>query len=939
MNKVLGRLYEMPDAFLFYDREGGLNNNMTLNKLSCIIATGLFISMFSFDSMASTLDNADSLNLSDIYYEQEIDEYEESKRIIKYGIQNTGTLDGVLGTKYSLTLTDITPDDFTFSVLIGDKETVWTDLTGEIVGDELVYYLPTVELNSLDKIGYQFKFYSTLSENYEVHGEFEARLAVSDESLSSEDIFNIPVGESNVSNILNAEFNTDSVFDYAHTYYTVYFDVNNNDAIKIPAQKVKMYDKIVLPDTPEAPACLFKYWGIQNGDVIDEFNVDTPITSDIVLVADWNVIYTKEGFEFGKAMRDLLNCQTVNNPDRKNADEFLQSKEAPGDNIPSDMIRDMSEAEDGSTLLWYDESQNKVFWWSKYGKMYLPSMSHMFSWQQFWMGRVGKLPFRKIDLTGIDYSYLKKNEDSKDTHIIIPLEQWGDVLKCTSAKEMFAYCSNLEEIVWGDFPISEITDMNGLFYGCTSLKNISWKNVDTSKVTDMRSMFTNTGFEVLDLSDFDTSGVIIASHMFDGATNLVDIKFGPKCTFENTQRMIGIFKDCTKLTDLDLSTWNTSNVVTMSYMFHNCTNLSSINFGDNFITSSVNTGYTPASTKNVESLGSFSHMFDGCSSLTSLDLSGFDTSNARNMAYMFHNCSALQSLDVSGFDTSSVDIDSQFQRYDSTGKAVNKEFGGMAYMFSGCSSLETLDVSNWNTSKVTNMRHMFDGCNKLTSLDVSNWNTGSVDDMSHMFNDCKVLKALDVSNWDISNVSTAPYMDGNSIIYRGLDAVFASCNALTYLDVSKWDTSNVKCMRNLFSWCNNLENIDVSNWDTGNVTEMAYMFRGCNKLSSIDVSKWDTSSVNTDHAKSYNTDVYRSFSNMFESCSKLTSIDLSGWNTANAKSMRNMFYACGSLTNIIYGSNFKNDSCTDFYHMISNKVNKPNWTNGTWDTEGTFTKN
>ena len=42
-------------------------------------------------------------------------------------------------------------------------------------------------------------------------------------------------------------------------------------------------------------------------------------------------------------------------------------------------------------------------------------------------------------------------------------------------------------------------------------------------------------------------------------------------------------------------------------------------------------------------------MFSDCSSLVSLDLSGFDTSNVREMNAMFSNCSSLVFLDLSGF--------------------------------------------------------------------------------------------------------------------------------------------------------------------------------------------------------------------------------------------------------------------------------------------------
>lgn len=75
-----------------------------------------------------------------------------------------------------------------------------------------------------------------------------------------------------------------------------------------------------------------------------------------------------------------------------------------------------------------------------------------------------------------------------------------------------------------------------------------------------------------------------------------------------------MFSLCHKLTSLDLSDWNTSNVENMRSMFYGCTNL------------------------------------------TSLDLSGFDTSKVTDMDSIFYHCSNLTSLILGSnfFKTSKV---------------------------------------------------------------------------------------------------------------------------------------------------------------------------------------------------------------------------------------------------------------------------------------------
>ena len=83
-----------------------------------------------------------------------------------------------------------------------------------------------------------------------------------------------------------------------------------------------------------------------------------------------------------------------------------------------------------------------------------------------------------------------------------------------------------------------------------------------------------------------------------------------------------MFSDCSKLTNLDLSSFDTSQVTNMSSMFRKC------------------------------------------SALTNLDLSKFDTSKVTNMSYMFTECSALTNLDLSKFDTSQVTPMNNFNMFD-----------------------------------------------------------------------------------------------------------------------------------------------------------------------------------------------------------------------------------------------------------------------------------
>ena len=193
-------------------------------------------------------------------------------------------------------------------------------------------------------------------------------------------------------------------------------------------------------------------------------------------------------------------------------------------------------------------------------------------------------------------------------------------------------------------------------------------------------------------------------------------------------------------------------------------------------------------------------LFEGCSNLTSLDLSGFDSSNIKDMSNMFRQCRSLTSLDLSSLDTGNVT--------------------NMGFMFFGCSNLTSLDLSGFDTSNVRSMLSMFLGCSNLTSLDLSGFDTSNTTDMSYMFSDCSGLTGLDVSGFDTSNVEHMSWM-------------FNGCSNLTSLDVSGFNTGNVKDIGLMFGNCDSLISLDLSSFDIGGANGIENIVGGCNNLTTI----------------------------------------------------------------------------------------------------------
>ena len=187
-----------------------------------------------------------------------------------------------------------------------------------------------------------------------------------------------------------------------------------------------------------------------------------------------------------------------------------------------------------------------------------------------------------------------------------------------------------------------------------------------------------------------------------------------------------MFQNCNELKCLDLSNFDTSNVINMACMFNGCNKLKEIN------------GINKLITNNVEDMGG---MFQDCNELEHLDLSNFNTSKVTNMICMF--CACLKLKEIKGIN--------KFK----TNKAKS-----MKAMFQFCTELEHLDLSNFNTSNVTEMDFMFLQCNKLQYLNLSNFeiNCTKEEMLSFESSQCVFItnnqKLLDLyyQNFDYSNL-------------------------------------------------------------------------------------------------------------------------------------------------------------------------------------------
>ena len=317
----------------------------------------------------------------------------------------------------------------------------------------------------------------------------------------------------------------------------------------------------------------------------------------------------------------------------------------------------------------------------------------------------------------------------------------------------------------------------------TDFHTDAYKSKITTITTKNDNIVPATATESWDISEAG-DGSVMAYVEDDGTGNgTYKVTIGGKGGIIANENMMNYFSDFNKMTSIDLSALDTSEVTYMGGMFYSCSSLTSLDVS-NFDTSKV-----------TDMSDMFSGGLDIPMNIEEINVSSFDTSKVTNMSYMFYRCSKLTSLDVSTFDTSKVT--------------------DMELLFWDCRSLTSLDLSNFNTSNVTNMSSMFAACISLTSLDVSNFDTSKVTDMSGMFWNCHGLTSLDLSNFDTSNVTVMGQM-------------FGDCSSLTGLDLRNFDTSKVTSMSYMFESCSKLTQITVSNkWVIGSSTHVTDMFKNC----------------------------------------------------------------------------------------------------------------
>ena len=393
--------------------------------------------------------------------------------------------------------------------------------------------------------------------------------------------------------------------------------------------------------------------------------------------------------------------------------------------------------------------------------------------------------------------------------------------------------------------------------GETLPENSAWVEDRQQVATINKNLGNGTIVHIVFDKSFSTYTPTSLYKFFANLTKLKTITGLEYLNTEKVTNMSYMFFNCSSLTSLDVTHFNTAKVTNMNSMFECCSSLTTIYASDNFVTDKVEYSY---------------NMFYDCTSLKGTTLEYVASKTDHNYAncgtdgYFTPGCGYAEFDNATGtltfrykgvkpegaYDLNVGITDPGWRTHKNEIKKVvfdasfaNARPTSCYYWFYECKNLANIEgIENLNTEKVTNMELMFANCSTLTSLDVTKFNTAKVRNMYSMFMNCSGLKSLDVTNFDTGNVISMAYM-------------FYECSALTSLDLTNFNTAKVMDMCFMFKKCSGLTSLNLTKFNTAEVTDMSQMFNECSALTTIYASdEFVTTNVETG-------------SNMFFNCIKL----------------------------------------------------------------------
>ena len=245
------------------------------------------------------------------------------------------------------------------------------------------------------------------------------------------------------------------------------------------------------------------------------------------------------------------------------------------------------------------------------------------------------------------------------------VEGWN-VSNVTDMGNTFTECYELRRLNLSEWNMSNVLNIYGMFYNCTNLSDLDVSNWSLNKLDSMWDAFSRTGIETIDLSSWKNTGNITSMwSAFSSCGNLTSVNM----TNMNLSKVSGIdnlFYNCKLLRAVDLSGTilgtRSQTGVQCGSAFSNCSALENITMPSevkcsdltyvfNGCTSIENIDLT---TFDVSDVTSTSNLFNRCTNLKTINLTGWNTNKLNNTERMFAVCSSLEDDGLIGLEDLNV---------------------------------------------------------------------------------------------------------------------------------------------------------------------------------------------------------------------------------------------------------------------------------------------
>jgi surface protein len=291
----------------------------------------------------------------------------------------------------------------------------------------------------------------------------------------------------------------------------------------------------------------------------------------------------------------------------------------------------------------------------------------------------------------------------------------------------------------------------------TGTVNYTWQEVGgagaTGSGTFSSSTATITGLPsgaTIDLNIQPTNFRAISINYGTDRSRLIDVKAWGGVAWTSMQNA---FYGCDNLNITAIDIPNLTNVLSMNYMFSEC---------------SILNGPTNINSWNIGAVTDLSWMFSRAGNFNQ-NIGSWNTAAVTDMSYMFTGASTFNK-NIGTWNTANVT--------------------NMSGMFFNATAFNQ-NIGAWNTVAVTNMNGMFFFAFSFNQ-NIGTWNTTAVTNMSGMFSFAYAFNQ-NIGSWNISNTSSMTDIFNNSgINIDNYDAILTAWNTAGYTNKNLGNASPLK---------------------------------------------------------------------------------------------------------------------------------------------------